>query len=120
MHGEIGGAKPARAVAPSRAPRGGNHGLQHRHVAPSSGGAFGIAPAAKAVVVMMAAGSSRASAVRTNAAASGSLRLVTNSGAGASPARKRFKQRVDRRGVGGEQHRPIEDDRNNGRPAAAS
>ena len=34
VHGEIGGAEPARAVAPGRALGGGDHDLQHRHVRP--------------------------------------------------------------------------------------
>ena len=32
MHGEIGGTEPARVLLPGRAPRGGDHRLQHRRV----------------------------------------------------------------------------------------
>ncbi len=32
MHGEVGRAEPARTLLPGRAPRGGDHRLQHRRV----------------------------------------------------------------------------------------
>ncbi len=51
---------------------------------PSSAvGSPGLPPAANAVVHTITAGASRANAAVMNAAASGSLRRVTNSGAGA-------------------------------------
>ena len=48
-------------------------------------GAPAVAAAANAVVVTMRAGSSRASAARTNCAEAASFRLGTTSGAGARP-----------------------------------
>ena len=118
MHGEIGGAQPARAVAPGRALGGRDHDLQHRHAGPSSGvGSPGSPPAANAVVVRMTAGASRASAARMNSAASRLLEARDHERRRREAARgQRLAQRVDRRGIGRKQQRPIEDDRHH-RPA---
>ena len=86
VHREIGSAEAASALAPCGAARRRADDLQDRDIGASSGVNSPLSPlAAKAVVVTMSAGSSRANAPRKNAAASPSLRLVTTSGAGAKP-----------------------------------
>ena len=57
VHGEIGGAEAACALAPCGAPRRRADDLQHRDAGASSGVGSPPPPAAKAVVVTMTAGS---------------------------------------------------------------
>ena len=65
---------------------------------------------------MMAEGFNAASAVSTKASEAGSLRLETKIGTGAMPRlTQRFEKGVDGRDIGGEQHRTIEQDGDDGR-----
>ena len=115
MHGEIGGAEPAGALPPRRTPRRGDHHLQHRRVdAVERGG-----------LVLAARGEGRGGDDHRR---SESLKRAAHECAGFGVFQARDHQRrrrqpacgqrraqgIDRRGVGGEQRRAVEDDRHDG------
>ena len=76
----------------------------------------GSAPLAKAVAVTIAAGDSVAQRLFDEGDDAGSFRLETKIGAGLMPSpSQRGGQRVDRRDVGGKQHRAVEQDGDDGR-----
>ena len=116
VHREIGGAEPARAVAPCRAPRGRAHDLQHRNV----GGIERrrLADAAAGRERRRGDDDARAEPRKRVAQKCGRVAVLQ---AGDEERRrrkaaggKRRAQRVDRRRVGGEQQGAIEDDRHDG------
>ena len=113
MHRKIGGAEPACALAPRRAPGRGADDLQHRNVAGIERRRIALAAACREGRHGDDEGWPQP---RQGVAQEGGCIAIfqarDNQRRGRKPARgKRRAQRIDRRGVGGKQQRAIEDDR---------
>ncbi len=118
VHGEIGGAEAARVLLPRGALGGRHHGLEHRHVRPVER----RRPARLAARRERGRGDDhgRIEPAQRVAHEGGRIRILEarhdQRRRREAALRQRGAQRVDRRGVGGEQHRAVEDQRHHRLP----
>ncbi len=117
MHGEVGGGQAALALLPGFAARGGDDDLEDRHAGAveqgfgagfGAGGEGGRGDDERRVSV-------RRGRVSTKASGGGVLQARDEDRDGAHAlGAQRLRQRVDRRDIGGEQHRAVEEDGDDG------
>ncbi len=112
MHGKIRRPEPARAFAPGCPPRGGDHRLQHRRINSVERGSLSLAACRErrrgdddGRRETLQCPVNKFARLRVFQARDHERRWRKTAGA------KRLAQRIDRGGVGGEQRRPVEDDR---------
>ena len=115
IHGKIRRAKPARAVLPGRAPRRGDHHLQHRRARPIE---RRCRPLAASRECRRGDDDRRGKPLERASNERGALGILEardhERGRRQSARGERRAERIDRRGVGGEQRRAVKDDRHHG------